>query len=92
MAEIKPAHYFIDPLVPFPSKWRDRVGPIAVMTEPVKGYVMVRRPGCAPFVLRVSHLCNAEKHPIHGPFEVVGAKARRGKKAAVSSHKGADHG
>lgn len=67
-------HYFLDPLAPFPGRWRDKTGPIKVMSGPVSGYVMCRRPGAYPFVLHVKHLCNAEKHPHHGPFEVVGVE------------------
>ena len=64
-------HYFLDPLDPFPPKWRDKIGPLTVMAGPVKGYVMVRRPGAMPFVLAVSDLCNATQRPPHGPFELV---------------------
>jgi len=77
MTEIKAAHYFLDPLAPFPARWRDKTGPIRVMAGPVTGYVMCRRPGAVPFVLHVSDLCNATKHPHHGPFEVVRAKTGR---------------
>jgi hypothetical protein len=69
-------HYFLDPMAPFPRRWRDKTGPVEAMAEPVKGYVMCRRPGAAPFVLRVSDLCNATKDPNHGPFEVI-AKTRK---------------
>src|SRR5574343_2042258 len=51
-------HYFLDPLAPFPGRWRDKTGPIKVMSGPVSGYVMCRRPGAYPFVLHVKHLCN----------------------------------
>lgn len=71
-----PEHYFIDPLAPFPRRWRDKIGPVEVMTNPIKGYVMCRRPRAVPFVLRVSDLCNATKDQHHGPFEVVGVKTR----------------
>lgn len=74
MSDFKPAHYFLDPLAPFPARWRDRIGPLRVMAGPVSGYVMIRRPNAVPFVLRVSDLCNATKHPHHGPFEVTGVK------------------
>lgn len=66
--------YVIDPLAPFPARWKDHTGPIRVMSGPVQGYVMVRRPGAVPFVLSVKQILNAERHPIHGPFEVVGMK------------------
>jgi hypothetical protein len=66
--------YVIDPLAPFPARWRDKLGPIRVMSGPVQGYVMVRRPGAFPFVLSVKQLLNAEHHPVHGPFEVVGVQ------------------
>jgi hypothetical protein len=46
------------------------------MAGPVKGYIMVKRPNGVPFVLHVANLCNAEKHPYHGPFEVIPAKKR----------------
>lgn len=78
-------HYFLDPLAPFPRRWKDKYGPVEVMTNPVKGYVMVRRPHAAPFVLRVSDLCNATKTDPHGPFEVVGVKIRKVKVAPLSS-------
>lgn len=54
-----------------PKKWRDARGPIQVMSEPVQGYVMARRPGRIPFVLTLRQLLNAEKHPTIGPFELV---------------------
>jgi hypothetical protein len=76
MSEIKPAHYFLDPFSPFPQRWRDKLGPIRVMAGPVTGYVMCRRPNAVPFVLHVSELCNAKKHPHIGPFEVVGMKTK----------------
>jgi hypothetical protein len=74
MADINPAHYFLDPMAAFPARWRDKIGPIRVMAGPVTGYVMVRRPGAMPFVLHVSELCNAKKNPVCGPFEVIGVK------------------
>lgn len=74
MSKINGPHYFLEPLAPFPARWRDKYGPIRVMAGPVKGYVMCRRAGAAPFVLHVSELCNAKKHEYMGPFEVVGVK------------------
>lgn len=68
--------YVIDPLAPFPARWRDKIGPLRVMSGPVQGYLMVRRPGASPFVLSVKQLLNTERHPIHGPFEVVGTKVQ----------------
>jgi hypothetical protein len=76
MSQIKAEHYFLDPLDTFPARWRDKIGPIRVMAGPVTGYVMCRRPGGYPFVLHVSDLCNATKHPPHGPFEII-VKTRR---------------
>lgn len=70
-------HYFIDVMAPFPKRWRDKIGLIEVMCEPVKGWVMCRRPHAVPFCLRVSHLTNAERHPIHGPFEHVEKRKSR---------------
>ncbi len=88
MSDVKPTHYFLDPSEPFPARWRDKIGPIRVMAGPVKGYVMVRRPSAIPFVLRVSDLCNATKHHIHGPFVVVGVKLTA---ATLSSdHRGSE--
>ena len=63
--------YLINALEPFPKRWKDRIGPIRVMCEPVKGYIMVRRPHAVPFVLSVPQILNTEKHPVHGPFELV---------------------
>lgn len=65
--------YVVSPLAKFPKRWRDHRGPIRVMGEPVEGYVMVRRPGCSPFILSVKQVLNAEKHPIHGPFVLADA-------------------
>jgi hypothetical protein len=79
-------HYFLDPLAPFPRRWMDKGGNIEVMTGPVKGYVMVRRPYAVPFVLRVSDLCNATKDPHHGPFELVGVKTRRARVSSPPDH------
>lgn len=75
-------HYFLDPLAPFPARWKDKNGPLRVMAGPVQGYVMVRHPNAVPFIFRVSDLCNATKDPHHGPFEVVGVKTQ---KVAVTS-------
>lgn len=58
-------------LGPFPKRWQDHLGKVTVMGEPIKGYVMVRRPGGFPFVLSVSHLLNAEEHHTHGPFSLL---------------------
>jgi hypothetical protein len=55
----------------FPKRWRDDRGKVTVMGEPIDGYVMCRRPGGFPFVLRVAQILNAEKHPVHGPFECL---------------------
>lgn len=63
--------YVVAPLAPFPKRWRDAKGPIRVMAGPVDGYLLVRRPACIPFVLHVSEITNAKKHPILGPFELV---------------------
>jgi hypothetical protein len=82
----EPTHYFIDPLAPFPARWRDKIGPLRVLAGPVKGYVMVRRPHAVPFVLHVANLCNAQKHPIHGPFEVIDG-AKKKSRAVLDSHK-----
>jgi hypothetical protein len=71
-----PVRYVLDPLAPFPKRWRDHHGPIRVMMGPCEGWVIGRRPGCIPFLLTVSDLCNATRRPIHGPFEVVGAKTK----------------
>jgi len=81
MSDVKPAHYFLDPFAPFPPRWRDKHGPITVMAGPVRGYVMVRRPNAVPFVLHVANLCNAVKHGVHGPFEMIEPKCRRGARA-----------
>jgi len=67
----EPVKYALDPLAPFPKRWFDHIGNITVMCEPVKGYVMCRRPRAVPFVLSVAQMLNAEKHPVHGPFTVI---------------------
>lgn len=42
---------------PIELLWVDEHGPMRVMTRvPVEGYVMVRRPSCAPFVMSVKDL------------------------------------
>lgn len=68
---IEAIKFVIDPLAPFPKRWRDHHGPIRVMTEPVEGYLMARRPGAVPFVLAVTQILNAERHPTHGPFALA---------------------
>jgi hypothetical protein len=70
------AHYFFDPLDDLPNRWRDHHGPLRVIAGPVKGWVMVQRLNAVPFVLHVRNLTNAERHPVHGPFTVVGRKVR----------------
>lgn len=66
----EPKKYIVG-LGPFPKRWRDHHGKITVMGEPIKGYVMVRRPGAMPFVLSVSQILNAVKHSTHGPFTLL---------------------
>lgn len=73
----EPKPYVIDPLAKFPRRWRDHIGPIRVMCEPVEGYLLVRRPGCAPFALSVRQILNAEKHPVHGPFVLADATNKK---------------
>jgi hypothetical protein len=63
--------YVMDPTKPFPKRWRDKNGAIRVMSEPIEGYLMCRRPHCMPFVLSVKEILNAEPHRIHGPFELI---------------------
>lgn len=69
--------YVIDALSPFPAKWICANGDrLRVMTEyPVQGWLMVRKPGAMPFVIRASQLLNADKHP-HGPFTLAGPASR----------------
>ena len=74
----EPTKYVIDPLEPFPKRWFDHIGNITVMCEPVKGYVMVRRPGAAPFVLSVREMLNTDKNPVHGPFTVLRQQRQQG--------------
>lgn len=71
----EPKSFVIDATAPFPKRWKCPSGPITVMAGPVKGYLMVRRPGAMPFVIGLWQLLNSEKHPL-GPFELV-VKARR---------------
>jgi hypothetical protein len=67
----EPTKYVVNPLAPFPKRWFDHIGNITVMCEPVKGYVMCRRPGATPFVLSVAQILNAAKHHNHGPFTLL---------------------
>jgi len=69
--------YVIDPTRPFPKRWKDPIGPIRVMSEPIEGYLMCRRPGCTPFILSVSQILNAAPCAALGPFEIAGKPARR---------------
>ena len=74
MSGHQPTQYVLDPLAPFPKRWRDPLGPIRVMGGPHEGYVMVRRPGAAPFCLHVSELTNASagrRYRGRGPYEIV---------------------
>jgi hypothetical protein len=70
--------YVIDPLAAFPKRWKDKRGALlTVMAGPVKGYLMVRYPGCAPFAISVGDLLNQSKRPDpRGPYEVVEGKKR----------------
>jgi hypothetical protein len=60
--------YVISPGDGFPLRWEDHIGPLRVIGQASEGYIMVRRPGGAPFVLQVSQLLNARPDPVHGPF------------------------
>lgn len=73
---LEPVPYVLSPLAKFPKRWRDHLGPIRVMSEPIEGYLLVRRPGCMPFALSVRQLLNAEKHPVHGPFRLADAHSK----------------
>jgi len=66
-----PVKYVIDPLSPFPKRWKDQLGPLRVMCEPAEGYVMIRRPQAMPFCLPVAVLLNAERGEFHGPFRLI---------------------
>lgn len=57
-----------------PKRWEDKNGPLRLMAGPIEGYVMMRRPGGAPFVLSVKELLNAKSHPHKGPFWIVEKK------------------
>lgn len=70
---LEPVPYVLSPLAKFPKRWRDHLGPIRVMSEPIEGYLLVRRTGCMPFALSVRQLLNTEKHPVHGPFRLADA-------------------
>lgn len=57
--------YTFDPTQPLPKRWVDLIGPMRLMTtKPVEGYVMCRRPGCAPFILSVAELLGGAWQPI----------------------------
>ena len=70
--------YVVDADGDLPERWRDWCGPLRVMTRrPVEGYVMVRRPGSMPFVLRLGVLLNTDRDHNHGPFERLEPVRRR---------------
>ena len=69
--------YVIDPTRPFPKRWKDSIGPLRVMSEPIEGYLMCRRPGGAPFILSVRQILNADQRTPHGPFEIAEKPTRR---------------
>ena len=63
--------YVVDPMAPFPKRWRDHVGSLRVLAGPFEGWLMVKRPHAEPFCLKVSTILNATGHPVHGPFEAM---------------------
>lgn len=70
--------YTFDPTQPLPKRWSDAIGPIRLMmTKPVEGYVMCRRPGGAPFVLSVTDL-------LSGAWKPVIIKPRQNVREAIS--------
>jgi hypothetical protein len=57
--------FAVDPTQPLPMRWSDGIGPFRLMTtSPIKGYVMARRLGCAPFLLSVTELLDGSRTPI----------------------------
>lgn len=70
--------YVVTPLGPFPKRWLDKGGsPITVMGEPIKGWLLARRPGSMPFAIHVSDILNASRRPHRfGPFTVAPTKKR----------------
>lgn len=74
----EPTRYVIAPLEPFPKRWLDKDGsPITVMGEPIKGWLLARRPGSMPFAIHVSDILNASRRPHRfGPFTVVPPRKR----------------
>lgn len=81
----EPPRYVLNPLAPFPKRWLDKNGqPITVMGDPMKGWLLARRPGAAPFAIHVSDILNTNRHPHRlGPFTVV----EKAKRAAVTPAK-----
>lgn len=69
--------YVIDPTMPFPKRWKDSIGPIRVMSEPIEGYLMCRRPRGIPFILSVEQILNIKFCTPHGPFEIVSKPTKR---------------
>lgn len=70
--------YAINPMAPFPKRWLDKDGrPITVMGEPIKGWLLARRPGAAPFAIHVRDILNANPWPHRfGPF-LIAQKPKR---------------
>ena len=71
--------YVINPLSPFPKRWLDNQGqPITVMGEPIKGWLLARRPGAAPFAIHVRDVLNANLRPhSFGPFTVAPKRSNK---------------
>ena len=71
--------YVVSPLAPFPKRWLDKDGqPVTVMGEPIKGYLLARRPGAMPFAISVRDLLNANRRPHRfGPFTIAPKRERR---------------
>lgn len=56
--------YVFDPTEPLPKRWKDSRGPIRLVCQPHEGYIMVRRPSAAPFILSVRDLLSGAYDPI----------------------------
>lgn len=57
--------YAVDPTQPLPKRWKDSIGPIRLlMTAPVEGWLLARRPGAAAFAITVRDLLSGNFEPI----------------------------
>lgn len=60
-----------DAALSIPKKWTDPHGPLRIVGAPAEGYVMMRRPSSAPFIVSISALRSGVGYLGKGPFSPV---------------------